>query len=282
MFVQQVQQIRKAGFLKYALLAIFVLVCAIPLAAFPDYDWRENFYPAAQVFLHGQSPYNTGFANPIWTMLFVVPISLFPMDYSRGLVGVLTLLASTWLCWKYKMSVPGTALFLLSGTVFGNFHAGNLDALVLLGLYVPAEWSLFVLMVKPQIGLGYALWRGVKSWHERTLIKIIVPFLIAFIGCMIIYPDWLPATDKIRIYNWNCSLFPYAIPLGLFLLWQAVRKDKPSLALAASAFLSPYLTLYSYVTVQVALMDSKSKWRDWWMLIFFIASWAFQLMFGRG
>src|SRR5688500_17673773 len=108
--------------MKYVLITLFVVCCAFPLSGFPDYDWRPIYYLAGQAFLHGQSPYiGTSFVNPIWSMLVVAPLSVFGEDYSRGLIGVLTLLASAWLCWKFRMSIVGTLLFILSATVFGNF-----------------------------------------------------------------------------------------------------------------------------------------------------------------
>jgi hypothetical protein len=267
---------------KYTLLVLFVFVCALPLSAFPDYDWRPVFYPNAQAFLNGHSPYLfKNFANPIWTMLLIAPLSLLGADYSRGLIGVLTLLASMWLCWKLKVSFIGTLLFIFSATVFGNFRAGNLDALILLGLFLPVQGSLFVLMTKPQIGLGYILWLGIKSWKTGVFIRTFAPVIIAMGLCLIIYPEWLTAMSHTSEMRWNRSLFPYSIPVGLYILWLAIRKDKPIWALAATAFLSPYLSLYSYVTVQVAVMDSSVKWRDWWLLIFFVISWIIQLSFGR-
>jgi hypothetical protein len=52
-------------------------------------------------------------------------------------------------------------------------------------------------------------------------------------------------------------MFPYSIPIALGLLAIGIVGRSPDLAMAASPFMSPYLTFYTYSVVQVGLLSEK-------------------------
>jgi hypothetical protein len=53
----------------------------------------------------------------------------------------------------------------------------------------------------------------------------------------------------------NLSLFPYSVPLGLYLLWVAITQRRARPAMAAGPFLAPYHTLFTLAAPLVALLD---------------------------
>lgn len=70
--------------------------------------------------------------------------------------------------------------------------------------------------------------------------------------------------------QWNLSLFPFSVPIGLFLIWQAWRqKDNRAPALAAAPCLSPYVAIQSWA----AAFPLLTRWR-WLLLAAVIVSWV--------
>jgi hypothetical protein len=53
----------------------------------------------------------------------------------------------------------------------------------------------------------------------------------------------------------NMSIFPYLVPVGLYLLWEAMRHRYARPAMAASPFFAPYHTLFGLAVPLVALLE---------------------------
>jgi len=72
-----------------------------------------------------------------------------------------------------------------------------------------------------------------------------------------IYSLWTLGHDLVgKSQNlFNMSLFPYSVPVGLYLLWAAISQRCPRPAMAASPFLAPYHTLFSLAGPLIALLD---------------------------
>jgi hypothetical protein len=127
----------------------------------------------------------------------------------------------------------------------------------MLGILLPPTWGLFVLVIKPQVGFGVILYHLYQTWKNESfwkVVRVFAPVTIAYFISVMFFPVWIDRMLENPSSSWNRSLFPYAIPVGLFLMWLALRRKNPYFALAASAFLTPYLTFYSYTAVQIALL----------------------------
>jgi hypothetical protein len=88
--------------------------------------------------------------------------------------------------------------------------------------------------------------------------------------------------NKPYVDPWNRSIFPYGIPIGLFFLWLAFRRKNVFYALAASPFFSPYHTFYSYLVVQIGLLNEdveKYIRRDVLQILLTVFLWAYMLFF---
>lgn len=224
----------------------------------PNADWYGTYDAAGRAVLAGRSPYEQPlFVNPPWTVLLLLPFMAFPPGIARGLVLVCSLASWTLIAWK--LSAPRLALIVLvlSPTAIGSLLAANLDAFVMLGLLAPPTWGLLLLMIKPQFGVGPAAFHLVESWRNHRLAGVartMAPVVIASVVSALLFPVWVDRMVHKPANVWNRSLFPYSIPLGVFLLWLSLKTRNAFFALAATPFFAPYLTFPSYLAVQIGLL----------------------------
>lgn len=242
----------------YVLLVVCAAV-AVWLASFiPNADWYVTFDPTARNWLHGHSLYEqTGFMNPPWTVLILVPFVLFPINIARGLILVTSLSIYIYTAWRLQAPKVAVIGLLLSPTVIGSLLAGNLDALILLGMFLPPAWGVLILSIKPQIGFGVAIEYLVEAWRKnkwKQILRVFAPVALAYVVSGILFPVWVDRVLHQPSDVWNRSIFPYGLPIGFLLMWQSVRLRNAWLALAATPFFSPYLTFYTYLIVQIGLL----------------------------
>jgi hypothetical protein len=284
MRIQNQDNLRKM--LLYGALTMGV-IAAVWLASFvPNADWFATFDPAARGFLQGSSPYKQQFVLiPPWGFLILIPFVLFPSNIARGLLLVASLGVLIYTAWRLQAPKIAMIALLLSPTAVGSFLAGNLDAFVLAGIFLPPTWGLFVLLIKPQVGIGVAIYYLIQKWQTNKWIGVIrtfSPIIFAYVISGILFPVWLNRMIYKPSDIWNRSIFPYGIPVGLFLLWTAVTKRNVFFALASAPFFSPYLTFYTYLMVQVGLLHEdvdKVIRRDVLQIILCISLWIIMLLF---
>lgn len=263
------------------------VTAAIWLASFvPNADWFGTYDGVARSIFQWRSPYEQPlFVNPPWTAVLLAPFAALPPNLARGLLLVFSL--AVWLYAAWRMRAPRLAVIalLLSPTAIGSLLAANIDAFVVLGVFVPATWGLFALLLKPQIGLGPAAYDAVDTWRTRGIAGVVLttsPVLIAYAVSAVLFPIWIDRLVHAPAIVWNRSLFPYGIPVGLFLFWQSLRRRNVMFALASTPFLSPYLTFYSYLVVQLGLLHEdvdKLIPRAWLQIILCVLLWVIMLTF---
>lgn len=271
----------------YISLLIVFSIIGVYLASFlPSADWLLVFDKVPRAVLHGESPYSIRpFVNPPWTVLLLMPFSLLTPELGRGAAFVLCALALIYVAWRLHARPLAIAALLLSPTVIGALIAGTFDAFLLPALFLPPVWALFFLLIKPQIGMGVAIFYFVQAWRKKGILEVFrtfAPVTAAYIVSALLFPVWVNRLLHMTSDPWNRSLFPYAIPLGLFFLWLAIRRDNVFFALAATPFFSPYLTFYSYLIVQVALLHEdveKVVRRDVLQIILAVFLWTIMLVF---
>lgn len=267
-------------------ITILIAVAAYFAAQLPTADFYETFYPAARSILKWQSPYDvSGFMSAPWGLIPLLPFALFPAVWAHGLFFVASVCMLIYFAWHMKSNALAAIAMLLSPTAIGALLVGNLDPLVVLGMFIPPAWGLLFLMVKPQIGVGVAFYYLVESYRQGKLFKVIrvfTPITIAYLLALVIFPIWYVRMLNQTANMWNRSLFPYSIPIGLFFLYLAFRRRNAFFALAATPFLAPYTTFYSYIVVQLALLHEdveKVIRRDVLQLILCIFLWTIMLVF---
>lgn len=239
-----------------SLLALFAAL-VLPAAV----DWHATFYPVAQVVVRGQSPYEVdGFFNPPWTVLAFLPFAA-QEQLGRGAWFMVSLIVLMLIAVHAGASPFLLALWLLSPPVWHSLLFGNLEWLVLAGVFLPPRWGLFVIAIKPQVAWGVgALWIW-EAWQDggwQALVRLVWPVALALGVSVAWFGLWpLRALSRPSV-TWNASLWPWSILAGApLLLWGLVRRDW-RYALAASPMLSPYVALYSWTG---AVLATLGNWR---------------------
>jgi hypothetical protein len=267
---------------------LFVLLgIVVYFASFlPTADWYDIFYPAARGVLFGHSPYERiGYICAPWGVLPLIPFVLFPPVAAHGLFFVASALILFYVIWRLGARPLAAAAFLLSPTAIGALLVGNLDPLAISGMLFPPVWGLFILLIKPQIGVGVAIYYLIETWRKSRfwgVVRVLAPITIVYLVSAWLFPVWVERIIHNPQNIWNRSLFPYSIPLGLFFLWLAIRKRNPYFALVATPFLAPYHSFYTYIAVQIGLLHKdveKVIRRDVLQIILTVFLWVVMLVF---
>lgn len=244
--------------LAFAALGILFVAVAYLAAGLPTADFYVNFYEAGRAVIHGRSPYDApAFSSAPWGVVPVVPFALLPPVPAHGLYFAASMFVLAYVAWRLKATPWTIAAMLLSPTAIGALLVGNLDPFVISGILFPPILGLLILLTKPQIGAGVALYYLIDFARTKRVLegmKIFAPTVAALGLALWLFPAWHTRALDLPANPWNRSLFPFSVPLGLLLLWLALRNRNPYFALAAGPFLTPYLTFYSYLAAQIGLL----------------------------
>ena len=215
-------------------------------------DWVESFRPATLEFMAGRSPYTVeGFFNPPWMLIPFIPFAILPIKISNLILVDIGLFCFLFIVFRLKIRPLIALLFLLFPTTLVVLHTVNIEWLVMLGLVLPPQIGLFFILIKPQVGIAMAIYWLVVTPNK---IKTFLPVGLAFIISFVVYRDWLSKLfirgNKTGFYGtFDIGFFPYLVPLGLVLLFLAIRKYRDGFAFMASPFLAPYVGINSYSIV---------------------------------
>ncbi|HTP01346.1 MAG TPA: hypothetical protein VMJ64_08235 [Anaerolineales bacterium] len=241
-------------------------------------DWHFTFYPAVVYLLHGQNPYQVAtLHNPVWALLPLVPFALFGETAGGWLFAIFSLFTYGFVAYRLKARPWALAAFLLSPPVLNSLILGNIDALILWGFLLPAPIGLFLVLAKPQLGIGIAIYWGYVAWKEGRMRKLVITFLpvtIFFCASFAIFGNWLASRgDDVVAAYWNASLFPWSVPAGIMLLYLGLKYLKQRMAIASSPLLSPYVSFGSYSVALVGLLGT-----ELWMITTVVALWALEVV----
>jgi len=223
-------------------------------------DWYETFYPTGRAVWSGHSPYTLiGFRYVPWAVLPILPFTLLPPEIGRAAFLLFSLLAFAYTAHKLGASPWVTGLFVLSPPVVHCLLNANIDWLPLLGFVLPPQIGLFFLVIKPQTTFAVGIFWLFEAWRKgglREVFRIFAPVTIAILLSFPIFGFWVERFRAPIGFDWNASLFPMSIPIGLILLVRAVRSRNISPAMAASPFLSPYVLLHSWSGALLSLVGA--------------------------
>ncbi len=248
------------------LAGILILLYAVALYRFEIYflpnfgiDWKQTYYPAVTLLLHGQNPYSIGtLHNPVWGLLPLIPFALAGEKAGEMLMFFAAFGAYLYAAKKLGAAPTAQILYMVSPLMVYNLMLGNIDWLVVLGFIMPPMAGLFFVLLKPQIGIAvvvYWLWTSYKDGGVKQVGKIFLPVILLTVISFLIFGNWITGkSDNLLFASWNLSFFPYSIPIGLILLYMA-RKNK-NYAISASPFLSPYTSFGSWSITQLGFTDN--------------------------
>jgi hypothetical protein len=245
-------------------LVSFALVTLVVYRYGPEpVDW-ETFRTAALALITGQSPYaDPAFYNPPWLLLPIAPLALLPPKLGGALMSVAGLAAYGFVAQRLgARPLVLLAIVLSPPVLFDTLTCANLGGLVVLGLLLPPRWGLFLVLAKPQIGIGLALYWAVEAWRKggwRQVVRTFAPVAAAFGLSLLLYGPWPLKAGAVVAQVWNVSLWPYGLAIGLPLLVTAIRRRQSGLALAASPVLSPYIALHGWAAVLLGLLPRQAE-----------------------
>ncbi len=222
-------------------------------------DWKETFYPAAKAVLEGKSPYTIPtYRNVPWTIIPLLPFALLSEKLGGIAFFIVTYGAYAWVAYRLKASPLALMAFLVSPPVFYGMRMLNVDIMVLIGFTLPPPIGLFLVIIKPQMGIAMVPFWLIEAWREgglKGVVKTFIPVTIALILSFILFGNWQAGKQSDLVGSiWNASLWPWAIPIGIVLTMRSLRDRRKEYAMSASPFLSPYLAYHSWVSVLAGLI----------------------------
>jgi hypothetical protein len=233
---------------------LFALIILLGARYLPiGIDWETVFRPACLTLLNGQSPYEADpyFGIAPWALLPLLPLSILPVDISRALLLVFSMIAFAYSIHTLSQDKLTTITFLLSPIIMHSLLNANIDWMPLLGFVLPPQIGLFFVTAKPQMASVVIIFWFVEAWRMGGIRQIVVtfsPIIMVGLLSMLIFGLW--PQNYFNIYNismtWNASLFPASIPIGFGLLIAALRTRKINFAMAASPCLSPYVLFHAW------------------------------------
>jgi hypothetical protein len=225
-------------------------------------DWPLNFRLAALELLHLKSPYTIGgFYNPPWALLPLIPFAVLPERTGGFLISFMTLLSYGYVAHRMGAKPLTLGLMLVSPPALMAANNANIEWLVVLGFILPPQIGLFFILMKPQIGIGLALFWLVQAYRRgriKEVIKVFAPVTVAFLISFLLfglYPvKGLSLTPANETIGWNMSAWPLSLMFGLPLLIYSIRKQKQNLSISAGPMLSPYVGGYSWIMLLFGLL----------------------------
>jgi hypothetical protein len=240
---------------------LIVMIIAGYFINFPIYDWLENYRGPILTLISGHNPYRPGIGMyvPPWFLFILAPIAVLPERLSSAVMFALAVTSLFWMSRKMGARLLITLIFMLSYPVVTLYIHRQLEWLVLLGYFLPPPLGLFLVLGKPQAGIGIAIYWLIEGFQVGgiwEIIKRFAPVGIAFIVSFIIYGFYLGRSFYQMGQAWDESIWPYGIPMGVYLLATAIRSKNGKLSISTSPFISPYLAGYTWTVGLFGLISN--------------------------
>ncbi len=225
-------------------------------------DWVNTYRPASIALLNGQSPYTVDiYFAPPWALIPLLPFALLPEQIGRGAIFVVGLIAFSYTTIKLGGNKIALISILLSPPVIHCLYNSNIEWLPILGFILPPQIGLFFVSIKPQIGIGITIFWFFASFNKggfREVFRVFAPFSIVLVLSFLVFGFWpLRFRETISLTNeYNSSIWPLGIPIGILLLAKAFLSKRAHPAMAAGPFLSPYVLFHAYSGAILALSPS--------------------------
>jgi hypothetical protein len=233
----------------------FAVIAAAAMMIPVGIDWEGGYYPAGRDILRGHSPYHplspekTGFLNPPWVLVVIAPLTLLGLNLSWGFWFAANFILYVLALYRWRARLAFIGVAMLMPFAFMTLWNGNLDAVVLFGsTLAPFPAGLFIVLLKPQMGIGLAAYWGIELWRRegmRQAVFTFIPVTLAFGVSLLIFGNFFEHGNSLVHIGWNVSIFPYGIPVGLLLLGVSLYTHQPAFAFLSGAFFAPYVHIYS-------------------------------------
>jgi hypothetical protein len=231
-------------------ICVAIILTTIIYYIFPvGSHWAEIFRPASLRLLRGGNPYvGLNFFNPPWALLPLLPMAVLPERLGNAFLGSITIISFGYIAIKMGAKPITLALFLTLPLTLYNVIQVNIDWLVAWGFLLPPQIGLFFILLKPQMGVFLAFYWFIDCWKTggiKLVIKVFSPVAVSFLLSFIFYGNYFQKGTVIFEGQYNTTLWPTSISIGLVILFLAFRLKKPGLAISSAPLLSPYVQPYS-------------------------------------
>ena len=255
--------------------------CAILLgvAAYftlPDsIDWGISYRPATLDLIAGKSPYGVlPFFNPPWVLLPLIPFAVLPFRLGVAALFTANFIVFVYICHRVGARLKTTLAFMCSFPVMFCLLFGQIDGLIMLGLFLPRSIGLIFLLSKPQIGAAVAVFWAIEEWRSggwKPVVRMFIPVAALYLISFAIYGLWPLTSNPAKLIELahNTSIWPLSLSIGLPLLIYAIRRRKQEAAEMSAPFFSPYVTPSSWSMALLGLIPYEYE-----MIAASIASWV--------
>ncbi len=236
---------------------VFAVIAAIVALFAIDSGDFKIFYLAGQAALQGASPYSAaGFVSPLYLLIYSAPLALlsYPAAYR-----VNAFLCAFALLVVFDRLTRGNTINLLilcaAPWLLFVTWCGNIEWLVMLGLFVNPILGVFLLMLKPQLGGLAALLLLWRIWRTSRRSAVLCAAVLAAIYAVsfAVGMRWGATLSG----WWNTAVFPLTAIIALPIVIYAVHQRRASVALAIGPALAPYVSLQSWVVLSAWLAQRR-------------------------
>lgn len=228
------------------------------------------FYHAIITMWHGGNPYlDPAFMSPPWVLIILSPFALLPerIGYWAWVLVSIRIYAYVFRVWRFSPLM--LLAFLTCPPMIWSLWYGNLEALIILALVIPAPLEMVALAVKPQLGIMTILYKLIQNWRASWLLILCGGLSVIFYGA------WWVGAGRLTQVLWNMSGFPIYIPLGLAVFYQALMHNNERQTLAASLCIAPYFNFGALLLLPLAAARTRGAyyltivgtWVVWFLLI---------------
>lgn len=273
-------------FLSKALIVVFAfIVFFYVIYLFPYYgDWSYAYYHVGKTPL---DPYSVrGFLNAPWLAWILAPFTIFPEHLSGAIWMTCAVLLTVWSMHRLQSSMLGIMLCLLSPAAIRYITSGQIGAVSLVGFVLLLTYDkmpikglgLVLMSIKPQVlGAGaLSYWLNLNRYDK---IRVVLPLVGVLLVSFLLYGFWPLEVNPAELNHVvDFSVWPFGIPIGLFLLGWSIWKNKPIAGGLSTYFLVPYVSPSSIFIYTAVLFSKAPKWLSVGIFIFL---WLFALVLNR-
>lgn len=260
-----------------------VLVTAFVASPWPGGDDWETFQGAARRLLSGDALYGSRithayYSNPPWLAAFLVPLGILPFKLGWALICAASLGAALLLLhrWQPRAGMVKPILVLLSPPMIYILMHGQIDVLVISGVWLPSQYWAVVALTKPQVAIGLIAGIRRQQWLKTVLVTAIL-----LIVSLLALGNWIeaflsqPAPFVEADHNLWRALWPFQVPAGVALIVLGISRKDERLLISGSPLLSPYAAISTLIGPWIAAISYLSNQQatlvflSWWGAVFY-------------